>query len=439
MRVLKIGGTSIGETRNWITILNQLNNQSPSILVLSAFAGVTNLLIDFSESKKTNDIIKCKKIIKTIKGIYDYNIDQCLQSHDNIFKAKCFFNSIVNDIQSSRPEINNNFIITRGEYLSCYVFHLYALEQGDNNIIIDAADYIITNETGEPELDIIYRKSDELIDIIVENKLVVTQGFVSKNSMGEISTLNRGGSDYTATIIGATINADKVEIWSDIDGIHNNDPRYVNKTKSISHLSYDEAAEMAYFGAKVLHPTCIIPTRDKGIPVHLKDTANPNAIGTIISDKTIDKSIKAIAAKDNITVIKIKSYRMLMAFGFLKKVFDVFDYYKTSIDMITTSEISISLTIDNIDNLSNIKDELEKLGSIEIEYNQSIICVIGSFIATDGFVLDKIFGTLTDIPIRMISYGGSKHNVSILIPTENKILALNILQSTLQNSHYVNS
>jgi len=284
------------------------------------------------------------------------------------------------------------------------------------------------NEDGEPDLNDINKK---IAPLIKEDAIYITQGFICKNHAGQTDNLKRGGSDYSASLIGAAINADEVQIWTDIDGMHNNDPRVVDNTRPISQLTFDEAAELAYFGAKILHPSSILPAQQKGVPVKLKNTLDPQAAGTTISNLSNEADIKAIAAKDGITAIKIKSTRMLLAHGFLRRIFEVFEKYKTSIDMITTSEVAVSLTIDNDKNLNEIVKELENFGHVEIDKQQTIVCLVGAMVSQKQGVLKKIFDALSDVPVRMVSYGGSKNNISLLINSDHKSRALNNLNDGL--------
>jgi aspartate kinase len=287
------------------------------------------------------------------------------------------------------------------------------------------------DKDGEPDYFYIRENLQRELDKISNRKLIITQGFICRNSYGEVDNLKRGGSDYSASIIGAAILADEIQIWTDISGFHNNDPRFVEKTSVIRELSFDEAAELAYFGAKILHPSSVNPAREKGIPVRLKNTMEPDDEGTIISSSYISKGYKAVAAKDGITAVKIKSDRMLLAHGFLRKIFEVFEVYKTSIDMITTSEVAVSLTIDNTTQLDSIVKELQEFGQVEVDHGQTIICIVGDFIAEKSGTTLEIFNAMKGIPIRMISYGGSRHNVSLLIESKYKTEALKSLSKYL--------
>jgi len=324
------------------------------------------------------------------------------------------------------PEIDK-VILAQGELVSTNLFHLYLNELGVGNTLLSALDFMRIDQNAEPDLEVIEQRLKRILSQNEESTLFITQGFICRNPANQVDNLKRGGSDYTASLIGAAIGAREIQIWTDIDGMHNNDPRYVDQTYSIEEVSFDEAAELAYFGAKILHPQSIIPAQESGIPVRVKNTFQPEAHGTLIHSGAETVKIRAVAAKDGITAIKIKSYRMLMAYGFLKKVFDVFESYKTSIDMITTSEVAVSLTIDDTVHLDEIKEELKGFGNIEVDTDLSIICIAGDIAQNKKGITAMIFTALKDIPIRMISYGGSNYNMSFLVKTRDKISVLNQL------------
>jgi len=322
-------------------------------------------------------------------------------------------------------------ILAQGELLSTALFHYYLEEIGEPSILLSALNFMRIDENEEPDLTYIETHLKQELAKHPDQKLFITQGYICRNNFGEIDNLKRGGSDYTASLIGAAIHAEEIQIWTDIDGMHNNDPRFVNKTHPIKQLSFDEAAELAYFGAKILHPTCVLPAQSRKIPVRLLNTMQPEALGTLINEKTSGEGIKAVAAKDGITAIKIKSGRMLLAYGFLRRVFEVFERYKTPIDMITTSEVAVSLTIDNDSNLSLIIKELEEFSSVEIDKNQTIICLVGDFGPEKQGVVVHILEALKNIPIRMISYGGSHYNVSLLVNADKKKEVLQAINAGL--------
>jgi aspartate kinase len=322
-------------------------------------------------------------------------------------------------------------ILAQGELISTNLFQLYLEESGESSELISALDFMRIDRNGEPQTELIQRNLKNIVSSGSNVMTYITQGFICRNELSEIDNLRRGGSDYSASLIGAAIGARQIQIWTDIDGMHNNDPRYVENTYSVGELSFDEAAELAYFGAKILHPQSIIPAKENNIPVLLKNTFKPDSPGTLIHQGAEVKSIRALAAKDNITAIKIKSYRMLMAYGFLKKVFEVFESHKTAIDMITTSEVAVSLTIDNTSKLKEIKKGLQGFGTIEVDTDLSIICIAGDISQNKKGITSSIFNSLKDIPIRMISYGGSNYNLSFLVKTSDKVAVLNLLNEGL--------
>jgi aspartate kinase len=321
--------------------------------------------------------------------------------------------------------------LAQGELISTAMFQLYLEEQNRSSVLLPALDFMRIDKNNEPDLEYIRENLDFLLQSHPDFDIYVTQGYICRNAFGEIDNLQRGGSDYSASLIGAAVGAEEIQIWTDIDGMHNNDPRFVENTQSISELSFDEAAELAYFGAKILHPTSVLPAKLARIPVRLLNTMEPSASGTVISDKQIKDRIAAVAAKDGITAVKIKSGRMLLAYGFLRRVFEIFESYKTPIDMITTSEVGVSVTIDNDKFLNEIVKDLQKYGTVEVDQDQVIVCVVGDLVGTNMGYANKIFEALKEVPIRMISYGGSNFNVSLLINSEHKKEALNALSRKL--------
>ena len=322
-------------------------------------------------------------------------------------------------------------MVALGELLSTQIFEAFLQEEGISSALLPALDFMVIDEDNEPILKVIEQKLAAVLAPVKDKQIFVTQGFICRNPAGEVDNLKRGGSDYTASLIGGAIQAEEVQIWTDIDGMHNNDPRIVKNTFPIRELSFAEAAELAYFGAKILHPSTITPAKLKGVPVRLKNTMEPSAFGTLISEKSTDIEIKAIAAKDNITAIYIHSTRMLNAYGFLKRVFEVFEKYKTSIDMITTSEVAVSVSIDNDMHLNEIIAELSNIASVEVEKNQTIVSIVGNEIAKTDAVLNKLFQAINEIPVTMVSYGGSPHNISLLIPSEHKVKTLQLINKGL--------
>jgi aspartate kinase len=434
MIVLKFGGTSVGSAARIKEVVNLINNSEKKVVVLSAMSGTTNNLVEIANYlyKKNND--SANEAILELEKNY-YNVVQELFSTAEYKEKgteliKSHFIYIKSFTQDMFTLFEEKAILAQGELISTALMHYYLNEQKIDSVLVPALNFMRTDKDGEP--DLFYIK-ENITREIAKNpcNLYITQGFICRNAFGEIDNLKRGGSDYSAALIGVGCNADEIQIWTDIDGMHNNDPRSVENTKPIASLSFDEAAELAYFGAKILHPASVQPCKVANIPVRLKNTLQPEAVGTLISSKTEGKGIKAIAAKDGITAIKIKSGRMLLAHGFMRKVFEIFETYKTSIDMITTSEVAVSVTIDDTKYLNEILDELKKYGTVEVDQNLSIVCVVGDFIGESKGHALKIFGALSNISIRMISYGGSRHNVSLLVNTTDKNEALNSLHKNL--------
>ena len=361
-------------------------------------------------------------------------------SAEHKMKGKELIKKIFEESYSKLTGINSiseREILSMGEILSTTLFHLHLEEQGDASALIPALNFMRVDKDGEPDYYYISENLKRLLSSCTGINTIITQGYICRNAKGEVDNLKRGGSDYSAAIIGNAINASEVQIWTDIDGFHNNDPRYVQGTIPIRELSFDEAAELAYFGAKILHPSTIHPCREKGIPVILKNTLTPTDRGTTISSQQQEEGIKAIAAKDGITAIRIKSLRMLMAHGFLKRVFDVFDEYKTPVDLITTSEVAVTLTIDDTTNLSDLIKALRAFSTVEVEHDQTILCVVGDFVAEKPGIAYRVLSALREIPIGQISYGGSSHNITLLIDSENKVTALQALQSVLDRKSVV--
>jgi aspartate kinase len=324
-------------------------------------------------------------------------------------------------------------LLAQGELISTELFYHHLQEIKTTARLLPALHFMSIDENQEPELEKISERLKPILETMSNVDILVTQGYICRNHRNEIDNLKRGGSDYTASLIGAAIRAEEIQIWTDIDGMHNNDPRIVKKTMPIAELTFDEASELAYFGAKILHPSTIVPAQKYHVPVILKNTMDEKAAGTIISDKGSRGQFKAVAAKDGITAIKIKSSRMLLAYGFLRRVFEVFERYKTPIDMISTSEVAVSVTIDENKNLAKILEELNLFGTIEVDDNQSIICIVGNMLSEKEGVLKEVFQSLANIPIRMVSYGGSPNNISILVSTSQKDKALNLLNEGLFN------
>ena len=435
MLVLKFGGTSVGSAARIKEVATLINSSEKKVVVLSAMSGTTNSLVEIANYlyKKNND--GANEAILALEKSYYQVIDELFSTESAKEKGRELIKSHFTHIKSFTQDMFTLFeekaILAQGELISTALMHYYLTEQNIDSVLIPALNFMRIDKDGEPDLFYIKENLNRVIDEKSDNNLFITQGFICRNAFGEIDNLRRGGSDYSAALLGVACNASEIQIWTDIDGMHNNDPRYVENTQPLSNLSFDEAAELAYFGAKILHPASVQPCKIANIPVRLKNTMQPKAEGTLVNGETNGHGIKAIAAKDGITAIKIKSGRMLLAHGFMRKVFEIFETYKTSIDMITTSEVAVSVTIDDTKYLNDIVDELKKYGTVEVDQDLSIICVVGDFIAeSKGYAL-KVFGALQAISIRMISYGGSRHNVSLLVNTSDKKEALNSLHKNL--------
>jgi aspartate kinase len=409
-----------------------IDDGSEKIVVLSAMSGTTNSLVEIAAALYAKENDKAKQLIGSLEEKYKGVIAQLYSTEAALSKGKELLDSHFTYLRSFTMDMftinEERAILAQGELLSTAMFHYYLEEISISSVLLPALSFMRIDENEEPDMKYIETNIQQELGKHKGAKLFITQGYICRNSFGEIDNLKRGGSDYTATIIGAAIRSSEIQIWTDIDGMHNNDPRVVDKTHPIAELSFDEAAELAYFGAKILHPTCILPAQTRNIPVRLLNTMQPEAKGTVITSKASGDSIKAVAAKDGITAINIKSGRMLLAYGFLRAVFEVFERYKTPIDMITTSEVAVSLTIDNTKNLDAIKKELSEFCSVEVDAGLTIVCIVGNFTAEkQGYAL-KIFDALKNIPIRMISYGGSENNISILVDSKLKkdtLIALN--------------
>lgn len=434
MKVLKFGGTSVGSVENMINVKNIINDGDKKIVVLSAMSGTTNELVAIASCIKTKNLSEAIEKINKLHEKYIITIDSLLSDKKLNKQSKQYvsevFSLLVDSTYKAFSESLENTILAQGELLSTFIFNCYLKQEGIRSTLLPALGFMRIDDAKEPNMPHIKEYLSRAFKYSEDADIYITQGFICLDDNDDISNLQRGGSDYTATIIGAAVKADEVQIWTDIDGMHNNDPRHVESTKPISNLSYDEAAELAYFGAKILHPQTVTPVRADSIPVSLKNTMNPAAHGTLISNITTESGIKAIAAKDSITAIKIKSGRMLQAHGFLKKVFEVFETYETSIDMITTSEVAVSLTIDDDRNLDKIVSALKEFAMIEVDKNQSIVCLVGNSVVNHKDT-HRLFKILKDVKIRMISYGGSKNNISLLIHSEDKVNTLQKLNSYL--------
>ncbi len=435
MKVLKFGGTSVGSAARMHALVELINDGAPKIVVLSAMSGTTNSLVEIAGALYLKEHDKANQLIKLLEDKYNAVLPELYKTEAALKKGRELIGSHFNYLRAFTLDLftvnEERTILAQGELLSTALFHYYLDEIKIDSVLLPALNFMRTDENEEPDMKYIEANAVAELAKYPGKKLFITQGYICRSAFGEIDNLKRGGSDYTATIIGAAIRSEEIQIWTDIDGMHNNDPRIVEKTHPIAELSFDEAAELAYFGAKILHPTCILPAQMRNIPVRLLNTMQPDAKGTVITSKATGESIKAVAAKDGITAINIKSGRMLLAYGFLRAVFEIFERYKTPIDMITTSEVAVSLTIDNTKNLEAIIKELKEFCSVDVDTDLTIVCIVGSFSAEkEGYAL-QIFEALKHIPIRMISYGGSKNNVSVLVESKLKKDALVALNSGL--------
>jgi aspartate kinase len=436
MKVLKFGGISVGSAAKIKKVADLVTNDDPKIVVLSAMAKTTDRLVAIADHLyRKNSTVACQ-LIEELESQYMKTVRELFAAEKYLQIGRELIRSHFNHIRSFTQDLFTTFeektVLAQGELLSTAMFHYYLSEKDISSVLLPALNFMRIDRTGEPDEYYIHENLLREMEKYPGEKLFITQGYICRNAYGEIDNLKRGGSDYTASLVGAAIRAEEIQIWTDIDGMHNNDPRYVKNTQPIGELSFEEASELAYFGAKILHPTSILPAIKNRIPVLLKNTMDPKAAGTLITDKqSTPGEIKAVAAKDRITAIKIKSTRMLLAYGFLRKVFEVFESYQTPIDMITTSEVGVSLTIDDDRHLDEIIFELNKFGTVTVDRDQVIICVVGEFTAEGKGIALKILEALRDIPLRMISYGGSNHNISLLVHSDHKVEALQALSKNL--------
>ena len=433
---MKFGGTSVGKPERMHEVATLITKDEESkIVVLSALSGTTNALVAISNALSQGDRDSAKSQITALEVHYKKFYSDLLSTPAAIEQAAAItqehFEFLHIILKISFSEALNKDILAQGELLSTKLFSIYLGEKGIDHLLIPALEFMTIDNFDEPQVAVIKTKLSQILERNKDKNIFITQGYISRNSKGEVDNLKRGGSDYSASLIAAAINASVCEIWTDIDGMHNNDPRVVKKTVAIEQLSFDEAAELAYFGAKILHPASIWPAQMYNVPVKLLNTMEPEAKGTLITEQAGSVGVKAVAAKDGITAIKIKSSRMLLAYGFLRKIFEVFEKYRTSIDMITTSEVAVSLTIDNDTYLPEIIKELEPFGTVEIDTHQSIVSIVGNEIMQTEEVMEKLFRSIKNIPVRMVSYGGSHHNISILIDSSHKIQTLQSLNVDL--------
>jgi aspartate kinase len=436
MKVMKFGGTSVGSPERMKNVASLITKSGePTFVVLSAMSGTTNSLVEISDYLYKKNPDGANEVINTLEKKYMKHVDELYTTGEWKEKTCQFLHEEFDYLRSFTKDLFTSFeeksIVAQGEVISTNMMTNYLKEQGLKAVLLSALDFMRTDKNAEPDPQYIKEKLGTIMDEKKGYQLYITQGFICRNAYGEVDNLQRGGSDYTASLIGAAINAEEIQIWTDIDGMHNNDPRIVEKTEAVRQLNFEEAAELAYFGAKILHPTCVQPAKYAGIPVRLLNTMDPEAEGTIIDNVVVRGKIKAVAAKDNITAIKIKSSRMLLATGFLRKVFEIFESYQTPIDMVCTSEVGVSVSIDNDAHVNDIVDELKKYGTVTVDSDMCIICVVGDLDWSNLGFETLATDAMKDIPVRMISYGGSNYNISFLIKEADKKRALQNLSNML--------
>jgi aspartate kinase len=437
MKIMKFGGTSVGNPDRMKALIPLIEDDERKIVVLSAMAGTTNSLVEITNLLYADNINEASVKNNELRSKYHRVVEELFAS--DMFKKSghdlidSHFEYIRNFTLRVFTKLQEKAILAQGELISTSLFHLLLQERNIKSILIPALSFMRIDKDGEPDAFYIEENIERELKSCPSENIIITQGFICRNAYGEIDNLKRGGSDFTASLIGAAVNASEIQIWTDINGFHNNDPRFVENTRVIRELSFDEAAELAYFGAKILHPSSVNPARVNNIPVRLKNTMEPEDTGTLITSSSILQDYKAVAAKDGISVLRIRSDRMLMAYGFLRKVFEIFEAYRTPIDMITTSEVAVSITFDNPEFIKQIAKDLRELGTVEVEENQTIICIVGDFRTERTGSAPEIFEALNTIPLKMISYGGSPNSLSLLIDTSNKIEALRLLSQHLFN------
>ena len=432
---MKFGGTSVASPDRMKALIPLINDDERKMVVLSAMAGTTNNLVEITDLLYADNINEASVKNNNLRSKYHQVVEE-LFATENYKKSgqeliDSHFEYIRNFTLRVFTKLQEKAILAQGELICTSLFHLLLQERNINSILLPALSFMRIDKDGEPDSFYIEENIERELKSYPSENIIITQGFICRNAYGEIDNLKRGGSDFTASLIGAAVNASEIQIWTDINGFHNNDPRFVENTKVIRELSFDEAAELAYFGAKILHPSSVNPAREKNIPVRLKNTMEPEDPGTLITSSSTLLDYKAVAAKDGISALRIRSDRMLMAYGFLRKVFEIFEAYRTPIDMITTSEVAVSITIDNSEFIKQIAKDLKELGTVEVEENQTIVCIVGDFRTERTGSAPEIFEALNTIPLKMISYGGSPNSLSLLIDTSNKIEALRLLSKHL--------
>lgn len=436
MKVMKFGGTSVGSPKRIKEVSSLITETGePTFIVLSAMSGTTNSLVEISNYLYKKNPDGANEIINCLENKYMLHVEELYTTEVYKQKTREFLHDEFDCLRSFTKNLFTSFeeksIVAQGEIMSTNMVVNYLQENGVKAVLLNALDFMRTDKNGEPDLQTIKEKLSEIMKANEGYQIYLTQGFICRNAYGEIDNLLRGGSDYTASLVGAALPAEEIQIWTDIDGMHNNDPRVVEDTEALHQLNFDEAAELAYFGAKILHPTCVLPAKYANIPVRLKNTMDPKAEGTLINNVVVKGKFKAVAAKDNITAVKIKSSRMLLATGFLRKIFEIFESYQTPIDMITTSEVGVSMSIDNNTHLDEIVNELKKYGTVTVDTDMCIICVVGDLDWNNLGFESQALDAMKNIPVRMISYGGSNHNISFLIREADKKQALQSLSAIL--------
>ena len=436
MKVMKFGGTSVGSPERMKGVASLVTESGePTFIVLSAMSGTTNSLVEISDYLYKKNPEGANEVINNLEKKYMQHVEELYSTEEMKQTTREFLQGEFNYLRSFTKDLFTSFeeksIVAQGEMMSTNMVVNYLKEQGVKAVLLSALDFMRTDKNAEPDPQYIKEKLAAIMEQNQGYQIYITQGFICRNAYGEVDNLQRGGSDYTASLIGAALPADEIQIWTDIDGMHNNDPRVVEHTEAVRQLNFEEAAELAYFGAKILHPTCVQPAKYAGIPVRLKNTMDPKADGTIIDNVIVRGKIKAVAAKDNITAIKIKSSRMLLATGFLRKVFEIFESYQTPIDMIATSEVGVSMSIDNDAHINDIVNELKKYGTVTVDSDMCIICVVGDLDWSNVGFETLATDAMKNIPVRMISYGGSNYNISFLIREKDKKQALQNLSNVL--------
>ena len=438
MKVMKFGGTSVGTAERMKGVAKLVTRSGePTFVVLSAMSGTTNSLVEISDYLYKKNPEGAQEVINQLEKKYMGHVEELYSTDEMKKKTAEFLRKEFNYLRTFTKDTFTSFeekiVVAQGEVMSTNMVTNYLNEQGVKTVLLDALTFMRTDKNSEPDMPFIKENLDRVMRTHQGYRIYITLGFVCKNAYDEVDNLQRGGSDYTASLIGAAMMSDEIQIWTDIDGMHNNDPRIVEKTDAVHQLNFEEAAELAYFGAKILHPTCVQPAKYAGVPVRIKNTMDPDAEGTVIDNVLVRGKIKAVAAKDNITAIKVKSSRMLLATGFLRKVFEIFETYSTPIDMVTTSEVGVSVTIDKTANLTKIMDELKKYGTVTVDSDMCIICVVGDLDWSNVGFETLVTDAMQNIPVRMISYGGSNYNISFLIREQDKKRALQNLSAKLFN------